>query len=222
LFLLQFHLISSRTYTPPIKLILTERDSQGLHRQIDCRFQLAIFPGGATGSHLVLTLLLLDLPVPFGPTSIVDNSRLLPAELTMFCPNPEVDTRLRSLLKIGCIHLADFNGLSHARMLEFDNAIRNLTDWIITRQGGVGDMHSGVLVARLRDICRTFGLQYDDGARDRRWNEDVMNGNLPMEQRLRALLSDRRFWIFQATHGNHEFTLAMDTIIQLCQWRDIF
>lgn len=136
--------------------------------------------------------------------------------------NPSANTHLRPLLKIGCIRLAEFDNLSPSRMQDFDNAILSLTDWVITRPSGVEDMHSGVLAARLRDICHTFGLEYDDGIRDRRWNIDVRNGELSREQRLRALLSDRRYWIFGATHGNHEITLAVDTIIQLCQWRGIF
>lgn len=130
----------------------------------------------------------------------------------------ELTTRM---VTIGCARVSDLLELGGRKLANFDGDLRDLRDWVLTRATGVDEMTNGVFVGKFREIMNRYGVKYDDGSDDRRWNIDVRNKDLSVESRLRALVSDRRFWVFQAA-GNHEFTLALDTMVQLCRWRKLF
>ena len=131
----------------------------------------------------------------------------------------ELTTRM---VTIGCARVSDLMELSGRKLANFDGDLSELRDWVLTRATGVEEMIRGVFTGKLREIMSRYGIKYDDGSDDRRWNLDVRNKDLSAECRFRALLSDRRYWIFQASDDNHEFTLALDTMVRLCQWRKLF
>lgn len=126
-----------------------------------------------------------------------------------------------SIATLGCARLSDLLKMDDRTLNKFDAALRECRDWVLARPTGVDELVNGTLATKVRELLRAFGIGYADGIDDRRWNTDLRSGNLTVETRLRALLSDRRYWIFQATHGNHETTLAVDTLIKLCQWRQL-
>jgi len=126
-----------------------------------------------------------------------------------------------SIATLGCARLSDLLKMDDSMLMEFDAALRECRDWVLARPTGVNELTRGRLAAKVRDLVRAFGVEYADGVDDRRWNADLVSTNLTKETRLRALVSDRRYWIFQAPDGNHEGTLAADTLLKLCQWRQL-
>jgi hypothetical protein len=135
----------------------------------------------------------------------------------------EQNDRLRSqVIAVGCARVRDLMRMDPNELARFDSALREFRDWVLSRPGGVDDMTNGRLSSRLRELLTRFNIAYVDGNDDKRWNTDVKLTALSREQRLRALLSDRRYWIFQAADGNHETTLAIDTMVKLCEWRQLF
>jgi len=126
-----------------------------------------------------------------------------------------------SIATLGCARLSDLLKMDDSMLIEFDAALSECRDWVLTRPFGADDLTNGALATKMRDLVRAFGVEYADGIDDRRCNADLMSTNLMKETRLRSLVSDRRFWIFQAGDGNHEVTLAADTLLKLCQWRQL-
>jgi hypothetical protein len=126
-----------------------------------------------------------------------------------------------SIATLGCARLSDLLKMDDRMLIEFDAALRECQDWVLAKPTGVDELTNGTLATKVRELLRDFGVGYADGIDDRRWNTDLKSANLTKETRLRAMVSDRRYWIFQAHDGNHEMTLAADTLVKLCQWRQL-
>lgn len=126
------------------------------------------------------------------------------------------------MVTIGCARVSDLLRMDEGELARFDSALREFLKWVLSRPKGVENLYNGEFSSRFRGILRRFDVAYMDGIDDRRRNDDLKITGLSAEQRLSALVSDRRFWIFQATHGNHETTLAADTMVKLCEWRKLF
>lgn len=126
------------------------------------------------------------------------------------------------IVTIGCARVAGLLRMDEGELARFDSALRGFLAWVLSMPNGADDLTDGRFSAKFRDVLRKFDVGYMDGIDDRRWNVDLKSTELSAEQRLRAYVSDRRYWIFQATHANHETVLAADTMVKLCEWRQIF
>ena len=133
--------------------------------------------------------------------------------------------REQKVLKIGCIQFSELKALDQSgRMEEFETEIRKLKDWVLglnLRRHGAEGVGSGQLAVRLRRVCRSFNIYYNDGLDTKFRNDDACDKRLSDEQRLDALLSDMRFSTFQDPYANHETALAVGTLLDLCRWRGL-
>jgi hypothetical protein len=150
----------------------------------------------------------------------VQSVRVLIEENRRLC---EENNTLRAVpVTIGCARVSDLLGMDKNELAVLDSALHGFLEWVLSRPNGADDLTNGRFSTRLREVLLASGIGYIDGADDRRWNVDLKSTRLSDKQRLSAYVSDRRYWIFQASDANHETALAADTMLKLCEWRGIF